>query len=75
MKVKTLEEARRQEFVVSLLHGEVVETFARKWFHCLFNNNDHVFVNKLFEEDEYAVYEAYQDSGSVDYLYIIKKIS
>lgn len=68
---KMLADLKYQDNVLNLPQGRVPETEANRWFHELFNNSAPVKVNRLFVEDNSVVYEAYQDSGSVDYLYII----
>lgn len=68
---KCLSDLRYQDNVLTLKTGKMVDAEANRWFHELFDNQDHVTVRHLFTEDDQKVYEAYQDSGSVDYLYIV----
>lgn len=58
-------------FIVSSYHE--MEAEARKFFNELYENEGDISINQLFSEDGDVVYEAYQDSGSVDYIYFIIK--
>lgn len=69
---KNLTDLRHQDNVITLKAGQMLESEANRFFHELFDPAAHVFTNFLFEEDGKRVYEAYQDSGSVDYLYLVK---
>lgn len=69
---KTLSDLKFQDNVVTVKNGSALETTANRFFHELFDNELPVYLKRLFEEDGKVVYEAYQDSGSVDYLYLIK---
>lgn len=69
---KTLSDVRFQDNVLHLTASKSIDTEARRWFHELFENNDPVHTRLLFTEDGAQVWEAYQDGGSVDYLYIVK---
>lgn len=50
----------------------LVDSTANRFFHELFNAAEPVYVRHIFTEDGQKVYEAFQDSGSDDYLYIIE---
>lgn len=67
---KTLADLRLEDNVITL-NGKTPETEANRFFHELFDPIAKVTVRLLFTEDDKKVYEAYQDSGSVDYLYLI----
>lgn len=69
---KSLQDLRYELNKLHLQAGIAVETAANRWFHELFQNNDPVFVRRLFVEDGKTVYESFQDSGSEEYLYLIK---
>jgi precorrin-2 methylase len=69
---KTLSDLNFQDNVVSVKPGSAPETIANRFFHDLFDAELLVSLKRLFEEDGKVVYEAYQDSGSVEYLYLIK---
>lgn len=68
---KNLIDLRYQDNVITLKNGEAPESSANRFFHELFDPTAAVKVNFLFTEEGKKVYEAYQDSGSVDYLYLI----
>ena len=68
---KNLTDLRYEENVIHLRQGDIVEAKANSFFHELFAKKE-VTVRFLFAEDDKKVFEAYQDSGSVDYLYIIQ---
>lgn len=70
---KKLTDLKFQNHVLFLTKSQVVETEARRVFKELFNSDDPVKTNKLFTEDGEIVYEAYQDSGSDDYLYLVQR--
>lgn len=70
---KSINELQWQDNVIFLNEGEAPETAANRFFHELFDAEKAVKVNLLFSEDGQKVYESYQDSGSVDYLYMISK--
>jgi hypothetical protein len=69
---KKLTDLRHQDNVVNIKRDEAPETIARKWFKEVFDNPNEPTINKLFKEDDSTVFEAYVDSGSVDYLYIVQ---
>lgn len=80
---KKLTDLRYQDNVIHISANQDVATEARRWFYEMFESKDEPKVNKLFEEEDTeqyngkllgkrTVYEAYMDSGSVDYLYIVK---
>lgn len=69
---KNLTDLRYEENVIRLRQGDIVEAKANSFFHELFDAKKEVTVRFLFAEDDKNVFEAYQDSGSVDYLYIIQ---
>lgn len=50
----------------------MLEAEASRFFKEVFTDDRAVTTRLLFEEDGKKVYEAYTDSGSVDYLYIVK---
>ena len=68
---KSLTDLCSQDNVIIAKQGEAPETIANRFFNELFHPTSPVSINFLFEEDNKRVYEAYQDSGSIDYLYII----
>lgn len=71
---KSLADLKHQEHVKEVTPQQTVDEVAEYFFRNLFSDDIRpVKVNFLFEEDETKVYEAYKDSGSDDYLYIIKK--
>jgi hypothetical protein len=70
---KNLASLKYQENVLEVKADETVEQAAEYFFRNLFSDTQAVKVNFLFEEDGAKVYEAYKDSGSVDYLYLIKR--
>lgn len=67
-----LTDLRSQNNVLHLKAGQTLETEARRYFKEVFGDERHVYTRPLFEEDGKKVYEAYTDSGSDDYLYIVK---
>jgi hypothetical protein len=69
---KQLTDLRSQNNVLHLKAGQTLETEARRYFKEVFDDERHVYTRSLFEEDGKKVYEAYTDSGSDDYLYIVK---
>lgn len=69
---RTLEDIRYQDNVLYLSSDQTVSTEAHKWFKETFDTEDEPTVNFLFMEDGKRVWEAYTDSGSVDYLYIVQ---
>ena len=69
---KQLTDLRSQDNVLHLKSGQTLETEARRYFKEVFDDERHVYTRALFEEDDKKVYEAYTDSGSTDYLYIVK---
>lgn len=71
---KTLTDLRFQDNVLNINATQTANTEAHRWFHEVFgyNGNATITVRKLFTEDQHTVYEAYADSGSVDYLYIVQ---
>jgi hypothetical protein len=71
---KNLASLKYQENVLEVKTSETVNQVAEYFFRDLFSDDIRpVKVNFLFEEDGAKVYEAYKDSGSVDYLYLIIK--
>lgn len=71
---KNLAALKYQENVIEIKPQETVDQAAEYFFRDLFSDDIRpVKVNFLFEEDGAKVYEAYKDSGSVDYLYLIKR--
>lgn len=77
---RTLADLKHQDWVIDVKPQHSVEVAADHIFSELFTNDDRpVTVNFLFQEDEangdiIKVYEAYKDSGSVDYLYLKKRV-
>lgn len=69
---KNILDIRFQNNVIHVSPSQNVDTEANRFFHEIFGNKLPVSVNFLFEEDAKRVYEAYQDSGSDDYLYLVK---
>lgn len=67
-----LTDLRSQNNVIHLGNSQTVETESRRYFKEVFSDDRHVYTRLLFEEDVKKVYEAYTDSGSDDYLYIVK---
>ena len=72
MTPRTLQDVRFQENNIRIIDGEP-EKHARKFFKDVMNDEREVYCRKLFREDGYNVWEAYTDSGSTDYLYIMSK--
>ena len=70
---KKLTDLRNEDNVIRLKHGEIVEVKANTFFHTLFDAEKDVKVNRLFTEDNFIVFKAYQDSGSEEYLYLIQE--
>lgn len=71
---KTLASLKYQDNVIEVTPQETVDQAAEYFFRNLFSDDIRpVKVNLLFEEEGAKVYEAYKDSGSVDYLYLIKR--
>ena len=68
---KTLSDLRYQDNVIYGAAGPVIDE-AKWWFREFFQNTAHVYLRLLFVEDGHQVWEAYQDAGSVDYLYLVK---
>ena len=71
-QIKTLSDLKFQDTVIHVSAGDIVDVVADKYFKEIFNPKKEVKVNFLFQEDGSKVYEAYQDSGSVDYIYLVK---
>jgi hypothetical protein len=69
---KQLTDLKSQDNVLHLKHGQMLEAEASRFFKEVFTDDRAVTTRLLFEEDGKKVYEAYTDSGSVDYLYIVK---
>jgi hypothetical protein len=67
-----LTDLRSQDNVIHLKDGQETITVARRFFKEVFSDERDVTTRLLFEEDGKKVYEAYTDSGSVDYLYLVK---
>lgn len=77
---KTLLDLQYQDWVINVESKHTVQTAAEHVLSELFPDDDRtVKVNYLFTEldkhlgEEVKVYEAYKDSGSVDYIYLIKR--
>lgn len=71
---RNLADLKHQENVIEVKANETVDQVAEYFFRDLFSDDIRpVKVNFLFAEEDAKVYEAYKDSGSVDYLYLIKK--
>lgn len=70
---KTLSDLKFQDFVFETKQGEAPKTIARKAFRDLYDSHKEPTLRLIFKEDDKRVYEAYTDSGSVDYVYIIAK--
>lgn len=72
---KTLLDLQYEEHVLRT-NSFSVEGKAATYFNDIFEDTMDVKCNKIFEEQDgnrlYTVYECYTDSGSNDYLYIIK---
>lgn len=83
---KTLNDISFQDNVIHAKKGDAPETHANGFFHELFDPVLPVTINLIFQERESdttegdpvylgsemtQVYEAYQDGGSIEYLYII----
>lgn len=64
---KTLADLKYQDFshTVTGTYSDV-EAYAKKWFQ----GGDDLKIRHLFNEGDAKVYECYEDSGSIDYLYI-----
>jgi hypothetical protein len=69
---KNLTDLKFQDNVLNAKNSEMVQAKANQFFADIFDNKAPVMVRILFTEDDKKVYECYQDSGSNDYLYIIK---
>jgi hypothetical protein len=69
---RQLTDLRSQDNVIHLKQGQMLDAEARRFFKEVFSDERPVSTKLLFEEDGKKVYEAYTDSGSVDYLYIVK---
>ena len=69
---KKLNDLRYEDNVLHLTNNQTVDTEARRWFKEVLGSTLEPKINKLFTEDDKAVYESYVDSGSVDYLYLVK---
>lgn len=67
-----LTDLRSQDNVLHLKDGQETITEARRFFKEVFNDEGRVSTHLIFEEDGKKVYEAYTDSGSEDYLYLVK---
>lgn len=63
---------KSQDNVLHLKDSQEPITEARRFFKEVFEDERNVTTRLIFEEDGKKVYEAYTDSGSVDYLYIVK---
>jgi|HubBroStandDraft_2_1064218.scaffolds.fasta_scaffold00002_47 hypothetical protein len=75
MRIKNVTDAELQPNCLHLPVEADIQAEANQWFWERGNNRDVVYMDKLFEDDSFSVWEAYQDSGSVDYLYIIQEMS
>lgn len=69
---RQLTDLRSQDNVLHLKDNQETITEARRFFKEVFSDERQVTTRFLFEEDGKKVYEAYTDSGSVDYLYLVK---
>jgi hypothetical protein len=67
-----LTDLKSQDNVLHLKDSQETITEARRYFKEVLSDERDVFTRLLFQEDGKKVYEAYTDSGSVDYLYIVK---
>lgn len=67
---KTLADLKHQDWVIDLKKTDTPQQAAEEVLNQLFPDERPVAVRQLFTEDGVRVYEAYKDSGSVDYLYI-----
>lgn len=70
---KTLADLKSQDWVINVKPTDTPQAAAEEVLNQLIPDDRPVKVNFLFEEDDAKVYEAYKDSGSNDYLYMIKK--
>lgn len=68
---KTLSDLQYQDHVLRTTRF-AIEAVASEYFKKIMDDERDVTVRLLFTEDGHKVYEAYTDSGSIDYLYIIK---
>lgn len=68
---KTLSDLQYQDHVLRT-NLFAIEAVASEYFKKIMDDERDVTVRLLFTEDGHKVYEAYTDSGSIDYLYIIK---
>lgn len=71
---KTLADLKYQDWVIDLKPTDTPQAAAEEVLNQLFPDERPVTVRELFTEGEIRVYEAYKDSGSVDYLYIKQTI-
>jgi hypothetical protein len=69
---KQLTDLKSQDNVLHLKPGQMLDAEANRFFKEVFSDERPVTTKLIFEEDGKKVYEAYTDSGSVDYLYIVK---
>lgn len=74
---KSLNDLKFQDWVIDVLPQHSPQDAAERVLNELFPEDERpVQVNFLFSEmdgdDEVKVYEAYKDSGSVDYIYLKK---
>lgn len=68
---KTLESLQYEDHVLRT-SSFAIEAVASEYFRKIMDDDRDVKCNHIFTEDGYKVFECYTDSGSVDYLYIIK---
>jgi hypothetical protein len=69
---KQLTDLKSQDNVLHLKPGQMLDAEANRFFKEVFSDERPVTTKLIFEEDGKKVYEVYTDSGSVDYLYIVK---
>jgi hypothetical protein len=75
MNPKTLTDLALQDWVINLKKTDTPQLAAEEVLNQLFpDDNRPVIVRQLFTENDIRVYEAYKDSGSVDYLYIKEQL-
>lgn len=67
---RNLADLKHQDWVIDLKPTDTPQAAAEEVLNQLFPDDRPVLVRQLFTEENVRVYEAYKDSGSVDYLYI-----
>jgi len=69
---KNLSSLKYEEHVLET-SSFAIEAKASEYFKVFMDDKRPVKCNHIFTEDGYKVFECYTDSGSTDYLYIIKR--